>query len=265
MASNLKAMSEQSFGPSNRGGNLLFYKLFSKGPETPDKGKWVSKFYLMQKTDAGWRADVQNGFDCFELIIKGIEHRTFDSEQYGLKHSVRLIGSTSDQDVSIDMQFSAQTYGILNALCNKEIDRSKPLRIEVWTTASKEKKDTYYANAKVSDLTGGKYEWAYPIANLPKGVSVQVGGKTVYDDTPVVEHWIKGIAYLKNQYAAVHGEKPAPTPPAPSQAQRQPQQQPSQQQSAMKPNPAFQVAPEMQNGPGPDFFADGQDSEDLPF
>jgi hypothetical protein len=264
---------EQQMGPSNQsGGNRRFFRLFSKGPETKENGPWVSKFYESIKINGKWGSDLTPdehgvaGFNSYCFIAKGIAHKTYDDPVHGLKNSVEIHGEDHLGNITIQMGFNHQTYGILNALGNGNgYDKKKPITIEVWARQDPTtKKD--FANAKVLNSLKEKVEWRLQQAELPKSEKVTLpSGKEVFDDAGVTKFWIGFIAKLKNAFVAVHGEVASQQPA--QQPQSAQQQSHQAQPAATAPNIQVDqsVAANAQQNNSGDWLANGNESDDLPF
>jgi hypothetical protein len=162
--------------------NVTYLKLKAKTSDsdpTPFFGK-------TEKKNDKW--EVTEKYNSVDGHLKGIEYSSYEYEgETKWKVSMKLV----DPDGTItqlESNFNGLIYGILNALrgCKPDL-----IEINVWLGKAKVingKEGKRYASAGVLN-NGEKIGWHVPYDQLPQPEKVSFKGKTVTDDTAVVEYW----------------------------------------------------------------------------
>ena len=237
-------------GFSNTSNEQIDYlKLNAKTDETT-----APVFNLIKKGADGKWAPAQS-FDQISGRIIGVSRR--EGEWQGNPvYSVRIKFLDDEDNTSkfqVEASYNSLTYSILNALMS--LQKDAPVKIRVYSRSSKTD-DKVYAAAFV-ESNGTRVDWFYQIADIPKPVVGMIGKKKVIDDSNVIEFYHTVVDKLTERFGAAvtasrsQDQEPEPEP-EPAQSERR---QPS----------ALENARPMDVSVTPNFPAQGDGEDDLPF
>lgn len=159
-----------------------FYALKAKTSET-DPTPFFGK---NTKTGDGWK--ITETFNSFSGNLVKIEHSTYE-HQGETKHKCKMTLKDGEETNTIESNFNNLLYSLLNALASSESLGNILMTL-------------FLGKAKIIDGKEGKrypsiwvknngvdLKWKYNFEETPKPKKVKVGGKTVADDSEVVEFW----------------------------------------------------------------------------
>ncbi len=134
-----------------------------------------------EKTGDTW--GITQKYNSISGKLKSIAH---DSYEYQGEQKTKIIMVIEDDvEYQLEANFNSLIYSILNSLAGtKDIGK---IEISVWLDP-KLVDGKKYAKAALKN-NGEKTEWAYKWDEIPKAAKVQVGKKTVMDDSAVIDFW----------------------------------------------------------------------------
>lgn len=181
---------------TNTGGKQFFKLKEDKVDGSPTKGEL--RFYKQSKVDGKWVNT--ESFNCLDGVVKEIKITEYEHEGEMKKQLVVVL-----QDVADTLEFSLglrtnTANSILNTLAG---DNGFDLKFSCGKP--KESKGKYYPTLYINTPDGGKTQWKYSVAELPKVTTeVYKGNKIKVGQEEADAFWMEVVKFVQDKL----GSKP---------------------------------------------------------